>query len=99
MTIQEPRSLSPRKSKQKKQQIKRRLTRRIRKSRSVIIQIPKKSRNVKIQTPEPEELRSGYDTLTPQRLASVAGQPYNRLYIVSGPLYTSSSTKSYWEVL
>ena len=39
---------------------------------------------MKIQVPEPEELRSGDDASTPQRLASVAGHPKNRLYINSG---------------
>ena len=47
------------------------------------IQIPKKPRSVKIQTPEFEELRSGEDTSTPQRLVSVAGHPNNYLYINS----------------
>ena len=39
---------------------------------------------MKIYTPEAEELRSGEDNLTPQRLVSVAGHPKNRLYIDSG---------------
>ena len=39
---------------------------------------------MKIQVPEPEESRRGDDPLTPQRLASVAGHPKNRLYIDSG---------------
>ena len=48
--------------------------------------IPEKTRSAseKIQVPEPEETRSGDDALTPQRLASVAGHPKNRLYIDSG---------------
>ena len=54
------------------------------KSRSVTIQIPEKTSSVKIKVPEPEESRSVDDALTPQRLASVAGQPKNRLYIESG---------------
>ena len=48
------------------------------------IQKPKKPRSVKIQTPKPEELRSGEDTLTPQRLVSMAGYSKNRLNIDSG---------------
>ena len=48
------------------------------------IRIPEKTRNVKIQVPEPEESRSGDDASTPQRLASVAGHPKNPLYINSG---------------
>ena len=48
------------------------------------IQVPEKTRSVKIQVPEPEESRSGDDALTPQRLASMAGHPKNHLYINSG---------------
>ena len=48
------------------------------------VQISEKTRSVKIQVPEPEESRSGDDASTPQRLASVAGHPKNRLYIDSG---------------
>ena len=48
------------------------------------IQIPEKTRCVKIQVPKPKESRSGDDALTPQRLASVAGHPKNCLYINSG---------------
>ena len=54
------------------------------KSRSVTILIPKKPKNLKKQTPEPEVSRSGDDTSTPQRLVSVAGHLQNRLYIDSG---------------
>ena len=43
------------------------------------IQIPKKPRSVKIQTPELEELRSAEDGLV-----SVARHPKNYLYINSG---------------
>ena len=45
--------------------------------------IPEKPRSVKIQTPEPEESRSGEDASTPQRLVSVAGHPKNCLFIDS----------------
>ena len=54
------------------------------KSRSVTIRIPEKTRSMKVQVPEPEESRSGDDSSTPQRLASVAGHPKNRLYMDSG---------------
>ena len=54
------------------------------KSKSVTIQIPKKPMSVKIQTPKLVELRSGEDTLTPQRLVSVAGHQKSHLYIDSG---------------
>ena len=47
------------------------------------IQILKKPRSVKIQTPEPEESWSREDDLTPQHLVSVAGYPKNCLYIDS----------------
>ena len=53
------------------------------KSRSLTMQIHKKHRSVKIQTPEPEELRSENDTSTPQGLVSVAGHPKNCLHIDS----------------
>ena len=45
--------------------------------------IPEKPRSVKIQTPDPEESKSGEDASTPQRLVSVAGHPKNRLFIDS----------------
>ena len=60
------------------------------------IQIPKKPRNVKIQTSELEELKSGEDTLTPQRLVSVPEHPKNHLYINSG---ASIHTLFNWELL
>ena len=34
--------------------------------------------------PELEELRSGEESMTPQRMTSVAGRPNNHLYINSG---------------
>ena len=48
------------------------------------IRISEKTRSVKVEVPEPEESRRGDDHSTPQRLASVAGYPKNRLYIDSG---------------
>ena len=39
---------------------------------------------MKIQKPEPEDTRSGNDTLTPQCRVSMAWHPKNRLYIGSG---------------
>ena len=48
------------------------------------VRIPEKTTSVKIQVPEPEESRSGDDTSTPQRLASVVEHPNNHLYIDSG---------------
>ena len=50
----------------------------------MIIQTAEKTRSVELQVPEPEESRSGDEVSTPQRLASVAGHPKNRLYIDSG---------------
>ena len=67
-----PRSVGPRKSKPKKST-----------NQKKISQKNKKSRSVKIHTPEPEELRSGDDTSTPQRLVSVAGHPKSCLNINS----------------
>ena len=54
------------------------------KSRSVTIQVPGETRSVKTEVPGGEEPRRGDDPSTPQRLASVAGHPKNRLYIDSG---------------
>ena len=54
------------------------------KSRSVTIQIPDKTRSVKVEVPKGKEPKPGDDPSTPQRLASVAGHPKNRLYIDSG---------------
>ena len=48
------------------------------------IQIPKKPMSVKIQTPELEELGSGEDTSTPQRLVNVDGHPKDLVYINNG---------------
>ena len=48
------------------------------------IQIPHKTRSVKVEVPEGKEPRRGDDPSTPQRLASVAGHLKNRLYIDSG---------------
>ena len=92
-----PRSVGPQKSKPKKTAIKKKTYQKNKKSRSAPIQIPQKPRSVRIQTPEPEESRSGDKALTPQRLASVAGHPKNRLYANSGTSIHISSTKSYWE--
>lgn len=79
-----PRSVGPHKSKPKKTTSNNKTRQKNKKSRSVAIQIPEKPRSVKIQVPEPEESRRGDDASTPQRLASVAGHPKNRLYIDSG---------------
>ena len=54
------------------------------KSGSVTIQIPDKTRNVKVEVLKGEEPRRGNDPSTPQRLASVAGHPKNRLCINIG---------------
>ena len=39
--------------------------------------------NTKMSIPKIEKLRSGKESLTPQRMASVTGHPKNRLYIDS----------------
>ena len=52
---------------------------------------------MKIQIPEPEESRSGKEAMTPQRLASVDGDPKNRSYIDSSaslPISTCKFTKN-----
>ena len=79
-----PRSVGPHKLKPKKTTSKKKTNQKNLKSRSVTVLIPEKSRSVKIQTPEPEELRSKEDTSTPQRLVSMAGHPKNHLFIDSG---------------
>ena len=66
------RSVGSCKSKPKNTTNQKKINQKNKKSRSMTIQTPKKPRSVKIQTPELEELRSGEDTLTPQRLVSVA---------------------------
>ena len=48
------------------------------------IQIPKKTKSVKVEVLEPEGPKRGDNPSTPQHLASVAGHPKNRLYINSG---------------
>ena len=88
-----PRSVGPHKSKPEKTTSKKKIRQKNKKFRSVNIQIPEKpkstpipekTRSAKIQVPDPKETRSGEDASTPQRLASVAGHPKNRLYINSG---------------
>ena len=59
--IKKPRSVGLHKSKPKKTTSKKKTNQKNKKSRSVIVLIPKKTRSVKIQTPVPEELRSGED--------------------------------------
>ena len=61
------------------------------KSRSVTIQTPEETRSAKRQIPKSAKQyipkpksRSGDEALTPQRLASVAAYPKNRLYIHRG---------------
>ena len=84
--IQETKECRPKqiKPKLKKTRSKKKINQKNKKSRSVTIQILKKPMSVKIQTPELKELRSGENTLTPQSLVSVAGNPKNCLYIDSG---------------
>ena len=79
-----PRCVGPRKPKPKRTTDKTKINQKNKKSRRVTIQISKKPRSVKMQTPELEEVRSGEDTLTPQCLVSVARHLKNLLYINSG---------------
>ena len=79
-----PRSVGPHKSKPKKTTSMKKTRQKNKKSRSVTIQIPDETRSVKVEVPKGKELRRGDDPSTPQRLASVAGYPKNRLYIDSG---------------
>ena len=77
-------AIGPHKSKPKKTTSMKKTRQKNKKSRSVTIWIPEKTRSVKIVVLKPEEPRRGNDPSTPQRLASVAGHPKNRIYINSG---------------
>ena len=79
-----PRSVGPHKLKPKKTTSKKKTNQKNRKSKSVIVLIPDKPMSVKIQTPEPEESKSGEGASTPQRLVSVAGHLKNHVFIDSG---------------
>ena len=74
----------PTQIKTKKSTSKKKTNQKNKKSRSVTTLIPKKPRSMKIQTPEPEESRSGEDASMSQRLVSLAGHPKNCLPIDSG---------------
>lgn len=83
-STKKPRSVSPHKLKPKKTTSKKKTRQKNKKSTSVTIRIPEKTRSVKIQVPKPKVSRRGDDPSIPQHLTSVAGHPKNRIYINSG---------------